>query len=145
MQKIIIIGVGAQGSTIAKTMNDDPNVSEIICADYDEKAANDLGAKLDKATALKLDASDIKNGMKQCQSHRAVNGDINKHFYDHHHYRQCGKSNDTGHKIESQVAAGHSFFRRGSADGAQKNCGGCTNIGTDNHGRCHFKCHQLAV
>ena len=64
MQKIIIIGVGAQGSTIAKTMNDDPNVSEIICADYDEKAANDLGAKLDKATALKLDASDIKNVIK---------------------------------------------------------------------------------
>lgn len=61
MKKIIIVGVGAQGSTIAKRMNEDPNVSEIICADYDLKAAQALGDTLDKATAIQLDASHIAN------------------------------------------------------------------------------------
>ena len=40
MKRLLILGVGAQGSTVAKRMNEEPNVSEIICADYDEKAIN---------------------------------------------------------------------------------------------------------
>jgi predicted dinucleotide-binding enzyme len=31
MKRIIVIGVGAQGSTIAKRMDEHPGVSEIIC------------------------------------------------------------------------------------------------------------------
>ena len=61
MKRIIVIGVGAQGSTIAKRMNDHPGVSEIICADYDFKAAQVLAESLDKASALKLDARDVNN------------------------------------------------------------------------------------
>jgi len=61
MKRMIVIGVGAQGSTIAKRMNDHPDVSEIICADYDRKAAEALSATLEKATALQLDASSIDN------------------------------------------------------------------------------------
>ncbi|MCF8070126.1 MAG: saccharopine dehydrogenase NADP-binding domain-containing protein [Desulfobacterales bacterium] len=60
MKKIIVVGVGAQGSTIAKRLSEDLNISEIICADYDLKAAHALGDTLDKATAIQLDASDIK-------------------------------------------------------------------------------------
>ena len=41
MKKVCIIGVGAQGSTIAKRLNEDPNVSEIICADYDQKMSEE--------------------------------------------------------------------------------------------------------
>ena len=37
----MVIGVGAQGSTIAKRMNEHPGVSKIICADFDSKAAHD--------------------------------------------------------------------------------------------------------
>ena len=59
MKRIIVIGVGAQGSTIAKRMNDHPGVSEIICADHDRKAAEALSGSLSKATALQLDAGDI--------------------------------------------------------------------------------------
>lgn len=59
MKKIIIVGVGAQGSTIAKRMNEDPNITEIICADYDLQGAHALGDTLDKATAMQLDASDV--------------------------------------------------------------------------------------
>ena len=61
MKRIIVIGVGAQGSTIAKRMNEHPGVSEIICADYDRKAAEALSSSLSKATALQLDASDVNN------------------------------------------------------------------------------------
>ena len=59
MKKIIVVGVGAQGSTIAKRMDEHPDVSEIICADYDLKAAEVLKNSLGKARALQLDASDV--------------------------------------------------------------------------------------
>jgi saccharopine dehydrogenase (NAD+, L-lysine-forming) len=61
MKRIIVIGAGAQGSTIAKRMNEHPGISEIICADYDFKAARVLADSLSKASALKLDASEVKN------------------------------------------------------------------------------------
>ena len=61
MKRIIVIGVGAQGSTIAKRLNDHPGVSEIVCADYDRKAAEALSETLEKATALQLDASEVEN------------------------------------------------------------------------------------
>ena len=61
MKRIIVIGVGAQGSTIAKRLNDHPGVSEIVCADYDRKAAEALSDTLEKATAMQLDASEIDN------------------------------------------------------------------------------------
>jgi len=59
MKKIIVVGVGAQGSTIAKRMDEHPEVSEIICADYDLTAAEALKNALAKARALQLDASDV--------------------------------------------------------------------------------------
>ncbi len=61
MKRIIVIGVGAQGSVIAKRLNDHEDVSEIICADYDRKAAEALSSTLSKATSLQLDASDVQN------------------------------------------------------------------------------------
>ncbi len=61
MKKLLVLGVGAQGSTVAKRMDEEPNVSEIICADYDEKAVTDLAAQLNKGTPLQLDASKIEN------------------------------------------------------------------------------------
>jgi saccharopine dehydrogenase-like NADP-dependent oxidoreductase len=61
MKKILIIGVGAQGSTIARRMDEHPEVSEIICADYDIKAAEKLSSALKKASALGLDAKDLNS------------------------------------------------------------------------------------
>ena len=75
MKKVIIVGVGAQGSTIAKRLNEDPAVSEIICADYDLKAAQELGNTLEKATALQLDAGKVENVVQAAQGcHIIVNG-----------------------------------------------------------------------
>lgn len=67
MKKVIIVGVGAQGSTIAKRLNEDPIVSEIICADYDLKAAEELGNSLAKATSLQLDAGQVENVVNAAQ------------------------------------------------------------------------------
>jgi saccharopine dehydrogenase (NAD+, L-lysine-forming) len=64
MKKILIIGVGAQGSTIARRMDEHPGVSGIICADYDIQAAKKLSSSLKKATALRLDAKDLNNVIK---------------------------------------------------------------------------------
>jgi saccharopine dehydrogenase-like NADP-dependent oxidoreductase len=58
-KKILILGVGAQGSTVAKRMNDEPNVSEIVCADYDTKAVDAMVKELSKARGVQVDAHDI--------------------------------------------------------------------------------------
>jgi saccharopine dehydrogenase-like NADP-dependent oxidoreductase len=67
MKKILLLGAGAQGSTVAKRMNEESNVSEIICADYDEKAINEMERTLDKTKALKLDAGKVENIVKAAQ------------------------------------------------------------------------------
>ncbi len=61
MKKIIVIGVGAQGSTIARRMDEHSGVSEIICADYDIHAAEKLSRSLKKATAVRLNARELNN------------------------------------------------------------------------------------
>ena len=67
VKKIAIFGVGAQGSTIARRMDEHPNVSEIICADYDSRAAEELSNSLSNATALQLDAGNVKNVIKAAE------------------------------------------------------------------------------
>ena len=67
MKKIIIIGVGAQGSTIAKRMDAHPDISDISCADYDSRAAEELSRSLDKARAVQLDARDVNKVIKAAE------------------------------------------------------------------------------
>jgi len=67
MKRLLILGVGAQGSTVAKRMNEEPDVSEIICADYDEKAVDEMARTLEKAKALKLDARKVENIVKAAE------------------------------------------------------------------------------
>jgi len=61
MRKIMILGTGAQGSTIAKRMQEEPSVEEIVCADYDMRAAEDLEKSLSKAKAVQVDGSKVEN------------------------------------------------------------------------------------
>jgi len=67
MKKLLLLGAGAQGSTVAKRMNEEANVSEIICADYDSAAVKEMEQTLDKATALKLDATRVENIIQAAQ------------------------------------------------------------------------------
>jgi len=59
MKKVIVVGVGAQGSTIAKRLDEETNVSQVICADYDKKAADNVAAQLKKAKAVQLNAKNV--------------------------------------------------------------------------------------
>ncbi len=55
-KRVIVIGVGAQGGTIAKKLDEEAIVSEIVCADYDLRAAKELEKKLKKVKAVRVDA-----------------------------------------------------------------------------------------
>lgn len=54
------MGTGAQGSTIAMRLDKEPGVEEIICADYNIKAADRLEKKLTKARAVKVNAHNLR-------------------------------------------------------------------------------------
>ena len=60
MKKILILGVGAQGSTVAQRLDEEPAVDEIICADFDEKAVSNLVKMLKKARGMRVDAGNRK-------------------------------------------------------------------------------------
>lgn len=57
LKKILVLGVGAQGSAAAQRLDENPGVSEIICADYDIKAVDNLVKGLKKAKGVKVDAT----------------------------------------------------------------------------------------
>ena len=61
MKKILVLGVGAQGSTAARKLDAEPEVGEIICADYDQQAVDTLVAQLTKAKGAFVDAHDLDN------------------------------------------------------------------------------------
>jgi len=57
MKKVLILGTGAQGSTVAQRLDEEPDVSEIICADYNEKSVSDIVGVLKKARGVRVDGS----------------------------------------------------------------------------------------
>ena len=65
-KKVMILGTGAQGSTIAMRLDEEPNVARIICADYNLEAAQRLEQKLTKATAVKVDGTCDKETSCAC-------------------------------------------------------------------------------
>ena len=56
MKKILVLGVGAQGSAAAKRLDQEPNVGEIICADMDQQAVDAIVSSLTKARGTLVDA-----------------------------------------------------------------------------------------
>lgn len=61
MKKILVLGVGAQGSTVAMKLDQEPNVSEIICADYSQTAVDSLVKVLKKGRGMQVDGSKKEN------------------------------------------------------------------------------------
>jgi len=59
MRKIMIMGSGAQGSTIAARLQEEPGIEEIVCADYDLRAAQELEKTLGKARAVQVNAKNL--------------------------------------------------------------------------------------
>jgi saccharopine dehydrogenase-like NADP-dependent oxidoreductase len=66
-KKILVLGTGAQGSTVAQRMDEDPGVSEIVCADCDEKAVDALVRILTKGRGARVDAASPQSIMKAAQ------------------------------------------------------------------------------
>lgn len=58
MKKVLVLGVGAQGSAAAKRLDLEPNVSEVICADYDMKAVDNVVKSITKGRGVQVDAHD---------------------------------------------------------------------------------------
>lgn len=57
-KKVLVLGVGAQGSAAAKRLDMEPNVAQIICADRDQTAVDSLVKTLTKAKGTTIDAHD---------------------------------------------------------------------------------------
>ncbi|MDR3363574.1 MAG: saccharopine dehydrogenase NADP-binding domain-containing protein [Clostridiales Family XIII bacterium] len=55
-KKILILGTGAQGSTVARRMDEEPGIDEIICADYDKGAVDALVSIMKKGRGAVCDA-----------------------------------------------------------------------------------------
>jgi len=58
--KIIVLGNGVQGSTVIRRLCEEPNVSEVICADYNLEVSKRLEKMLKKAKAARVDGSKIE-------------------------------------------------------------------------------------
>ncbi len=59
MKKILILGTGAQGTTVAKLLDGNSSVEELILADVDKKAVDSLAAGLTKGRGIIVDARSI--------------------------------------------------------------------------------------
>jgi len=74
-KKIIVMGTGAQGGTIAMRLDKEAGVEEIICADYNIEAAERLEKNLSKARAVQVDAHNLEAVLKASKGcHLIVNG-----------------------------------------------------------------------
>ncbi len=67
MKKVLVLGVGAQGSAAAKRLNEEPNVSELVCADYDQEAVKKLVGQLKKGKGAFVDAHDMDSIVKAAE------------------------------------------------------------------------------
>lgn len=61
MKKVLVLGTGAQGTTTARRLDEEPGVGEIICADYNKAAVDELVGSLKKAKGVQCDASNLES------------------------------------------------------------------------------------
>ncbi len=66
-KKILVLGAGAQGATVAQRLDEDPHVSSIICADCDRSAAAKLARGLMKAEGIHINAEDTESIIKAAE------------------------------------------------------------------------------
>ncbi len=128
IKRVLVLGVGAQGSTIAKRLQDESAVEEIICADYDFAAADDLEKSLSKAKALRVDARNSDEIVKAAEGcGLIVNGlapDFNMRVMDgalavgaHYQDLASGPVSDIGfvEAVKRQLARNDEFKKAGLA------------------------------
>ncbi|MDD5922950.1 MAG: saccharopine dehydrogenase NADP-binding domain-containing protein [Eubacteriales bacterium] len=70
MKKVMVCGCGAQGSTICRKLDQEPNIEEVICADYNFEAAKDVCGMMKKGTPKQVNAAnvdEIKKAAEGCE------------------------------------------------------------------------------
>lgn len=67
MKKVMVCGCGVQGTTICRKLDLEPNVEEIICADYDIKIAEEVCKMMKNGKPVKVDASNIDEIVKAAE------------------------------------------------------------------------------
>lgn len=59
MKKVMVCGCGAQGSTICRKLDQEPNIEEVVCADFNYAAAEAVCKLMTKGTPKQVDASSV--------------------------------------------------------------------------------------
>ncbi len=59
MKRIMVCGCGAQGSTICRKLDNEPNVKEIVCADYSLAAAEAVCKLIKKGIPKQVNAANV--------------------------------------------------------------------------------------
>ena len=59
MKKVMVCGCGAQGSTICRKLDQEPNIEEVICADYNFAAAEAVCKLMTKGTPKQVNAANV--------------------------------------------------------------------------------------
>ncbi|MBQ9707840.1 MAG: saccharopine dehydrogenase NADP-binding domain-containing protein, partial [Firmicutes bacterium] len=60
MKKVMVCGCGAQGSTICRRLDEEPNIEEVICADFSMEIAEAVCRLMKKGTPKQVDASSVE-------------------------------------------------------------------------------------
>ena len=59
MKKVMVCGCGAQGSTICRRLDEEPNIEEVVCADYNLAAAEAVCKLMKKGTPKQVNAANV--------------------------------------------------------------------------------------
>lgn len=80
MKKVMVCGCGAQGSTICRKLDQEPNIEEVVCADYSLDAAKDVCRLMKKGTPKQVDASSVEEIKKAAEGCEMVIGVMPLHL-----------------------------------------------------------------
>ncbi len=67
MKKVMVCGCGAQGSTICRKLDEEPNIEEVICADYDLSAAEAVCRLMSKGKPKRVNAAHLEEIMEAAE------------------------------------------------------------------------------
>ncbi len=59
MKKVMVCGCGAQGSTICRRLDEEPNIEEVVCADYNLASAEAVCRLMKKGTPKQVNAAHV--------------------------------------------------------------------------------------
>ena len=67
MKKVMVCGCGAQGSTICRRLDEEPNIQEVVCADYNLASAEAVCKLMKKGTPKQVNAAHVEEIAKAAE------------------------------------------------------------------------------